>query len=218
MYLTFKLLFGEERNLPHEIHGGHMYYCTDTGHVFFDFDNGSGGGMRAPVTAITADMLRYFNDGVETRLRPKDIATKADLEEAIKDVAAIDVVSSKDEMVDEGTVYIYSGSEPGMVSGALYYFDSDDSVWKAVSSGSGSQMPSGGTVGQVLMKNSNQDGDASWQDLPAFDGLYTITPKIGADIMMQTSQKYLDRNIEVKEIPVYVTGNDSGGNTVIIGG
>jgi len=79
-----------------------------------------------------------------------------------------------------------------------------------------SGVPEGGTTGQVFMRN--EDGDATWQDLPAFDGVYTITPKIGAETTMHTSQKYLDRNIEVEAIPVYVTGNDSGGNTVIIGG
>lgn len=82
----------------------------------------------------------------------------------------------------------------------------------------GGGVPDGGTEGQILIKNSGEDGDASWQDMPTFDGSYTIVPMIGAETQMNTAQTYLDRNITVERIPVYVTQNDSGGNTVIIGG
>jgi len=42
------------------------------------------------------------------------------------------------------------------------------SLADAASSG-GSGLPAGGTTGQVLAKDSDADGDASWQDI-VFDG------------------------------------------------
>lgn len=99
--------------------------------------------------------------------------------------------------------------------------DSKDSIVAAINEvvgRDGGGVPDGGTEGQILIKNSGEDGDASWQDMPTFDGSYTIVPMIGAETQMNTAQTYLDRNITVERIPVYVTQNDSGGNTVIIGG
>lgn len=51
-----------------------------------------------------------------------------------------------------------------------------------------------------------------------YQGDYTVIPKIATDIILPTAQKSMSQNVTVKEIPVYVTGNESGGNTVIIGG
>lgn len=51
-----------------------------------------------------------------------------------------------------------------------------------------------------------------------YQGDYTVIPKIATDIILPTAEKTLSQNVTVKEIPVYVTGNESGGNTVIIGG
>lgn len=51
-----------------------------------------------------------------------------------------------------------------------------------------------------------------------YQGDYTVVPKIATDIILPTAQKSMSRNVTVKEIPVYVTGNEAGGNTVIIGG
>lgn len=51
-----------------------------------------------------------------------------------------------------------------------------------------------------------------------YQGAYTVIPKIATDIILPTAQKSMAQDVTVKEIPVYVTGNESGGNTVIIGG
>lgn len=51
-----------------------------------------------------------------------------------------------------------------------------------------------------------------------YQGDYTVIPKIATDIILPTAQKSMAQDVTVKEIPVYVTGNESGGNTVIIGG
>ena len=51
-----------------------------------------------------------------------------------------------------------------------------------------------------------------------YQGDYTVILKIATDIILPTAQKSMSQNVTVKEIPVYITGNESGGNTVIIGG
>lgn len=84
--------------------------------------------------------------------------------------------------------------------------------------GGGGSLPPGGTAGQVLTKNSNTAGDATWRDLPAYDGTYQVAPLVGAQTTMNTAQTYLDRDIVVKPVGVYAVENDKGGNTVTIGG
>lgn len=51
-----------------------------------------------------------------------------------------------------------------------------------------------------------------------YQGPYMVIPQIATDIILPTAQKSMSQNVTVKEIPVYVTGNEAGGNTVIIGG
>lgn len=82
----------------------------------------------------------------------------------------------------------------------------------------GEGVPPGGTAGQVLAKRSGEDGDADWRNLPVYEGVYEVTPLIGAATTMNTQRTYLDRDIVVKAVPVYKTENYSGGYTVIIGG
>ncbi len=215
--MAFKILFGNEVNLPNEMVAGYLYCCTDSGNAFFDYPVAVGAAARKQISADVASKLLYNNGEDVVELLPEDIATKDDAAAAARDV--VKTVGSADEMIDEHKLYIYTGVEPGMTSGALYYYNGSE--WKPVSASGGSFDPSdisGGAAGQVLTKNSSDDGDYSWQDLPTFDGSYTIVPMIGAETQMNTAQTYLDRNITVERIPVYVTHNDSGGNTVIIGG
>ena len=79
-------------------------------------------------------------------------------------------------------------------------------------------LPKGGTEGQVLTKQSAEDGDADWDDLPVFDGIYEVTPRPFGQTTMLTRKTYLDRDIVVKEIPYQEAANLSGGNTATIGG
>lgn len=79
-------------------------------------------------------------------------------------------------------------------------------------------LPTGGTVGQFLRKNSSQDGDASWVNLPTYDGSYDVTPLPLVETVMNTSGRYLDRNVVVKEIPYQEVSNKKGGLTATIGG
>lgn len=53
----------------------------------------------------------------------------------------------------------------------IYYNDGDSSQWvEAAGGGGGTSLPIGGTTGQVLMKLSNTDYDASWRTPAASTG------------------------------------------------
>lgn len=55
------------------------------------------------------------------------------------------------------------------------------------------------------------------KDAPTYDGPYAVTPSLNEQ-MLETAQKMMSDNVTVKEIPIYVVSNNSGGTTVIIGG
>lgn len=54
----------------------------------------------------------------------------------------------------------YSAPSPAAIEGSLTYHHLD------LGGSSGPSLPTGGTVGQTLIKNSDTDGDASWQNFP----------------------------------------------------
>lgn len=163
--MAFKILFGNEVNLPNEMVAGHLYCCTDSGNAFFDYPVAGGTAARKQISAEAALKLLYNNGEGVVELLPEDIATKDDVAAAAGDV--VKTVDSVDEMVDEHKLYIYTGVEPDMIEGALYYYNGWE--WLPVSSPGEPFDPvgiPGGTAGQVLTKNSSNDGDYSWGSLP----------------------------------------------------
>ena len=50
-----------------------------------------------------------------------------------------------------------------------------------------------------------------------YEGEYTIVPKLAAQTLL-TKDRVLRKDISVEEIPITVTANTAGGNTIIIGG
>lgn len=88
---------------------------------------------------------------------------------------------------------------------------------EAAQSGGGSGgggLPAGGTPGQVLTRTAN---GSAWKDLPTYDGEITVTPKVESAQTLKTAGKYLEQDVQVKEIPQYSVSNDAGGTTFIIG-
>lgn len=84
---------------------------------------------------------------------------------------------------------------------------------EAAQSGGGG-LPAGGTPGQVLTRTAN---GSAWKDLPTYDGEITVTPKVESAQTLKTAGKYLEQDVQVKEIPQYSVSNDAGGTTFIIG-
>lgn len=54
----------------------------------------------------------------------------------------------------------------------------------------GEGVPPGGTAGQVLAKRSGEDGDSGWRNLLVYEGVYGVTPLIGAATTMNTQRTY----------------------------
>lgn len=52
---------------------------------------------------------------------------------------------------------------------------------------------------------------------PYYQGVYQVSPIPELDIILETSNKILQDDIIIKEIPYYETTNESGGYTVTIG-
>ena len=50
-----------------------------------------------------------------------------------------------------------------------------------------------------------------------YEGPYTVTPKVQSQIL-ETKNRYLDKNVSVLEIPYAAVSNPSGGLTITIGG
>lgn len=55
-------------------------------------------------------------------------------------------------------------------------------------------------------------------DANVYDGDYVVTPMIAREQVLGTAQKLLTQNVTVKKIPVFITSNPQGGETVYIGG
>ena len=78
--LAFKFSLGQESNLPNDKVAGHLYGCTDTGNIFFEFVTQLGALARMKMNADKADRLRYTDENqTEQELLPEDIATKDEL-------------------------------------------------------------------------------------------------------------------------------------------
>ena len=56
-----------------------------------------------------------------------------------------------------------------------------------------------------------------YRDLPKYEGAYDITPRV-VEQKMETKDKVMTDDVIIKSIPVSRVENNSGGNTVIIGG
>lgn len=55
-------------------------------------------------------------------------------------------------------------------------------------------------------------------ELPSYNGDYNIVPSTSGDIMLLTSQTFMDANVRVNKIPYAEVTNNSGGTTATIGG
>lgn len=128
-------------------------------------------------------------------------------------------------MVSTAQTSLYNGILAYVEAQKQYYsYDASNTVdqtlgkWRVFNGGGGGGLPSGGTAGQYLVKQSSAAGDAAWADLPLYEGSYEVTPLVGADTIMQTQGTYLDRDVVLKAIPYTETTNLSGGKTATIGG
>jgi hypothetical protein len=83
-------------------------------------------------------------------------------------------------------------------------------------------------VADAIREKTNTTSSLTLDDIPAqiasikgdspvitYDGEYEVTPKTTAQTL-ETSQRFLEKNVEIKEIPYFETSNLAGGETVYI--
>lgn len=73
-----------------------------------------------------------------------------------------------------------------------------------IPSSSGGSLPSGGTTGQVLTKNSNADGDAGWKDISGY-----LSEKLDKNQGTANSGKFLGIGADGIVVPTEVGGGSS---------
>ena len=54
-------------------------------------------------------------------------------------------------------------------------------------------------------------------DVPVYDGIYSVTPKVYEETTLETKRKLMQNNVTVSRIPQYHVSNDAEGITLIIG-
>lgn len=54
-------------------------------------------------------------------------------------------------------------------------------------------------------------------EYPDYSGEYTVIPDPSQDQVLNTKNKTLRNDLEIKKIPYFETGNPQGGKTIIIG-
>lgn len=59
---------------------------------------------------------------------------------------------------------------------------------------------------------------AAVADIPAYDGEYTVEPKLREEIIMQTKGRRMTADVTVSKVPSYEVTNEAGGITFILGG
>lgn len=94
----FKVLRGDETNLPASMNDGWAYFCTDTGNFYIDWDNGENL-VRTQINSNYANKLRYMDDEELVEINPQDIALKSDIPE-FGTLATKDSVSKSDLATD----------------------------------------------------------------------------------------------------------------------
>lgn len=75
----FKVLRGDESNLPATLNDGWAYFCSDTGNFYIDWADDAGNLARTQVNANYAGKLRYEDNSSFLEIDPHEIALKDDL-------------------------------------------------------------------------------------------------------------------------------------------
>lgn len=127
------------------------------------------------------------------------VLTDADIGEIAKQAAGMVDLSGISGEEIEAAVYKYLSENPVDVSGVIRY----DSA-------------QGLTEEQKAQARANI-GALSLEDLPKYDGEFTVIPSANDEQVLQTAAKYVSSDIRVNKIPYAEVSNNSGGTTATIG-
>lgn len=165
-----------------------------------------GPAMSEPPDAYEDWVSRLEQLGSETLQHARDAAASA-TEAGNAEAAAEEAVSRYPQIIDSYW-YVWDPVSRQYVNTGV----------KAEGSGGDGALPPGGTDGQYLVKDSAAEGGAKWAELPAYGGVWSVTPLVSTQTTLETAQTYLDRDIVVEAIPYAEVSNISGGMTATIGG
>ena len=181
-----------------EIEGGHRVTITDAvgDHVFDVMDGGGGGSPADGVYVTDGQGPSWYVPTGEGEDAPVILDENGDAWHLLPGTSGEDDIAVTD---GNGNDWHFARAEGG----------------------GGGSLPSGGTDGQYLVKDSTAEGGARWADLPVFEptaGAWSVTPLVEAETTRHTAGNYLDRDIVVEAIPYAEVSNISGGMTATIGG
>lgn len=77
--MLFKILQGNEANLPSTLTDGYCYYLRDKHYFYVDHKDPNGTLVRSKLSAEFADKLRYVADGQTIEIDPAEIALKSEM-------------------------------------------------------------------------------------------------------------------------------------------
>lgn len=77
--MLFKILQGNETNLPALLTDGYCYFLKDKHYFYVDHKNASGQLVRSKLSAEYADKLRYVNGGTMVEIAPEELALKSEV-------------------------------------------------------------------------------------------------------------------------------------------
>lgn len=98
--MLFKILRGNEANLPQTLTDGYCYFLKDKHYFYVDYKDGSGALVRSKLSAEFADKLRYVEDGEIVEITPEEITSLISRVSAIESAdfgAAIEQLREADE-------------------------------------------------------------------------------------------------------------------------
>lgn len=106
--MLFKILQGNEANLPVALTDGYCYYLRDKHYFYVDHKDPNGTLVRSKLSAEFADKLRYYQDGQAFEIDPAEIALKSEMLRKIElTQAEYDALPEKDPNV----LYIITDAE-----------------------------------------------------------------------------------------------------------
>lgn len=75
----FRVLRGNDANLPEKLTDGYAYFTSDQHYFYIDYLSADGNLVRSKLSAEFADKLRYTDDGETIELDPAELALKSEL-------------------------------------------------------------------------------------------------------------------------------------------
>jgi hypothetical protein len=104
--MLFKILRGNEKNLPQTLTDGYCYFLKDKHYFYVDYKDSTGALVRCKLSAEYADLLRYIDtDGKTIELNPADLATKEYIQQQLDSFATIDYVENRLDNITSGVSY-----------------------------------------------------------------------------------------------------------------